>query len=488
MPDDPKAPGPLIFAKCKGSTESSALDNGGKATVAIVNHDQKLKLKFSHDPGDYRLGAFLRLTFASPTPEGAELRVKTRDGDKIEKHWDIAWSHPLQIRELPLSNEQLRMALEDGLKLKVKTKDHQYRILTDSETGSNRFKPHIFLDEGVGTPEQARLRLKLPDGRQPRGVLSSCISETLFAGARAGDSEAQKDLEEHLRQRGATHKNFPRDQHHPEALSAFSQAVSLGLVKTTYEEINQFLTRFRAANGLYVAPRAFRASDPGGMLEVSTEECLYLCPALARLGGLLEIPAWLKDAAGQMIKREKILRLRDHRYTRRGSSGSLVLRSWSRGIGWFLLATALTLREFQRFDLENESAFEELHEILRTTADFLARNQMANGRWGNIIGQTTHGTDTLGTAAIAAALALVSRQDRPIPAAWDRPYRRMAQNAVEGLEKFLSPDGYLRGALPHIPAEDLTPEAVQFLENHEGYTNSLAGSALLLLARGSLEQ
>jgi hypothetical protein len=67
-------------------------------------------------------------------------------------------------------------------------------------------------------------------------------------------------------------------------------------------------------------------------------------------------------------------------------------------------------------------------------------------------------------------------------------WRKEAVQAVDGLHSFLSPDGYLRGAHPHIPAGNLSPPAVALLEQNEGYTNSLAGSALLLLAKNALEQ
>ncbi|RRJ95687.1 hypothetical protein Ga0100231_016760 [Opitutaceae bacterium TAV4] len=111
--------------------------------------------------------------------------------------------------------------------------------------------------------------------------------------------------------------------------------------------------------------------------------------------------------------------------------------NWARGVAWYYLGLSATLAElhaggFDMGDLKDE--------LLRAT-DWICGWQRADGLWGGFLHEVNTRAETSGSSGIAAGLA-IGLHAGLLPSR----FRENARRAVAGLERFLTPDGFLSGA------------------------------------------
>jgi hypothetical protein len=119
------------------------------------------------------------------------------------------------------------------------------------------------------------------------------------------------------------------------------------------------------------------------------------------------------------------------------------LGSWSRDVGLYLLGLVRTLLELPTVD-------EALRAEVERLCAWVVQYQSKPGLWATYVDDLKTPPDTMGTAAIATALALAYTK-KLVPTR----YTTEVNNAVQVLKQFLTPDGFLTGAAPLYADEAL---------------------------------
>lgn len=116
-------------------------------------------------------------------------------------------------------------------------------------------------------------------------------------------------------------------------------------------------------------------------------------------------------------------------------NGHGYLPNWARGVAWYLLGFARVL------DVLNPGAeAADLYAEFRRAARWAMEFQRENGLWHCFLDDAQSAPDTSGSAGIAAALSLGARRGFLPSSARDAALR-----CVDGLETYLTPDGFLGG-------------------------------------------
>lgn len=119
------------------------------------------------------------------------------------------------------------------------------------------------------------------------------------------------------------------------------------------------------------------------------------------------------------------------------------LSMWSRDVGLYTLGLVRTLLELPTVD-------EELRAEVERLCAWVVQYQSKPGLWATYVDDLKTPPDTMGTAAIATALALAYTK-KLIPTR----YAVEVNSAVQVLKQFLTPDGFLTGAAPLYEDEAL---------------------------------
>ncbi len=119
------------------------------------------------------------------------------------------------------------------------------------------------------------------------------------------------------------------------------------------------------------------------------------------------------------------------------------LGTWSRDVGLYMLGLVRTLLELPTVD-------EELRAEVERLCAWVVQYQSKPGLWATYVDDLKTPPDTMGTAAIATALALAyTKKLTPTR------YAVEVNSAVQVLKQFLTPDGFLTGAAPLYEDEAL---------------------------------
>jgi rhamnogalacturonyl hydrolase YesR len=119
----------------------------------------------------------------------------------------------------------------------------------------------------------------------------------------------------------------------------------------------------------------------------------------------------------------------------RSDDGERGNRNWARGIAWQLLGTARTL-----VVAGNRSDISDLTAGLKRLGDWVRSFQRSDGLWSVFVDEPALMPDTGGSAGIAAALAIGANRG------WlDASAKAAAAKALAGLQRSLTPDGFLTG-------------------------------------------
>ena len=139
-----------------------------------------------------------------------------------------------------------------------------------------------------------------------------------------------------------------------------------------------------------------------------------------------------------------------------GSRGN---RNWARGVAWQLLGMARTLRV-----LPGHPDAPPLIEKFAELANWAHRFQRADGLWSVFVDEAEVAPDTSGSAGLAAAFAMGAN------AGWlDDSLRVCARQTLDGLQPYLTADGFLAGvaqlnkggeALQRAPYRVISPMAM----------------------------
>jgi rhamnogalacturonyl hydrolase YesR len=148
-------------------------------------------------------------------------------------------------------------------------------------------------------------------------------------------------------------------------------------------------------------------------------------------------------AVKQILLRHKYLFLNGNLHQRGTRSGHEGYANWARGVAWYLLGMARTLISLRK----NEGFYAldgvaEIEQLFREGTQWVLKYQQPGGLWYAFLKEALTGTDTSGSAGIAAALALGEKHKL-----LTFSVRENTEKTLNELFRHLTPDGFLTGAV-----------------------------------------
>lgn len=371
-------------------------------------------------------------------PKHVEARL-ARSGRELGV-MDIRYGCHCQMFELPLAAGYADAIVREGLRLRVPADQTPLWIFGGGElrgAGHEYLLPHLLTtdDQGVWNPAFARLASLA--SVQPFGWIEGCVLEGLTAlerGVPAWSGRAALALDQHLDLFFAGDRMTMEDPRSvPSDNTWFSVEATL-MIPSLVRRRRGHAMIAQARDWLMTRPLPKRDSSNGS----HSEGCYTVAYPLAEIARAKGDEAALNAALDHLLMRKHQLVRGDTLFQRnfggaRGHAGE----NWSRGIAWYMLghARVLQLAGIGASDKTKEAAAE-----LERVGRWAVPLQRADGLWACYAHRPETGPETSGTAGIAAAL-LLAHELGLAPAS----VKEVARRALHGLERHLSPDGFLHG-------------------------------------------
>lgn len=428
----------------------------GWSAVPIAGKGEELKLRWSGTSLEQRLlhsgqpGAAARLRIAIAVEMREETRVEAyllESGERLGL-FDVRYAYVFQPFEIPLTFDQVQGALREGVGLRIIGDSSVLWVFDELSGDAERrmFSPHLMLAEAGDRMEQFRNRLLSLDSLQPFGWLEGCVLDGLYAvrqmtSADAADGVIDAHLREYMDEEGSLRYE---DLHGRPADGRFSGIEStlpiavLAQRQPDHPAVDQLLAYWEAK----LLPEQGTLSQDGA---ITAEGAYTMGYPMAVIAAARANERLAQNAIRQMlIRRDRLTDERDL-YGIVRSDGQREMRNWARSYTWYMLGMVRTWIHLRRLPLFTElPGMNELSaEIRRISGIVLARRE-ADGLWACFLGEPETGTETSGSAGIAAALALGARHGLLSSEAFDA-----AKQALQALERHLTPDGILDGVCQH---------------------------------------
>lgn len=182
-------------------------------------------------------------------------------------------------------------------------------------------------------------------------------------------------------------------------------------------------------------------TSSGAVLEsgrLAAETCLTVAYPLAVIARAQNAPHLAGQALDQLAYCRNRLQKEDAIALRRFETGEIVYPNWSRGVGWFLLGHAMTVRALDGIaDVEEATAA--AHDACRE----VVRWQQPDGLWRSFLDDAQARPETSGSALIGAACAMLAKETG------DPQLAEASRRALAGMGDHFAPDGLLDGATQH---------------------------------------
>lgn len=378
-----------------------------------------------------------RLTSATDVREECVLELAT--ANQIIGTLDVRYAHYMQPFEIDIPLALLPQILSDGLTVKMikGTKPYWFFVQDSSGEIPDAFLPHLLFSDGNASGEAWKEKLLSFSSLSTFGWMEGCVLDGISMMAEKNASY-KKILQQHFNKyfanNGLVYETYNNERIHgkvdsvesllPFALLALQQPRHVMLQKA----IDFCLSKADASQVV--------ADTMNGQPVFKTEECYTLSYPLALLGKQFNNPGLEKMAIVNLQQRVKLLTTPDYIYQKKELSGKASFPNWARGVGWYLLGLAKSLPVLPR-----QPETDELRMDFQQAALMVIRHQRTDGLWNCFLHQPETGIDTSGSASIAAALAYgYSKQLLPTVCIV------AAEKCNQGLKKYLSPDGYLKGS------------------------------------------
>ena len=353
---------------------------------------------------------------------------------------DIKYGCHCQMFELPLAPGDADAIGREGLRLRVLENQTPLWIFGGTEVrgaGQEYLLPHLLTTDDHGLWNPAFARLASLASVQPFGWIEGCVLEGLTAlerGVPAWSGRAALALEQHLNLFFAGDRMTMEDPRSvPSDNTWFSVEATLMIPALVRRQPDHAMIA-HARDWLMKQPLPKRDSSNGS----HSEGCYTVAYPLAEIARARGDEAALHAALEHLLMRKHQLVRGDTLFQRnfggtRGHAGE----NWARGIAWYMLghARVLQLAGVGTNDRTKEAAAE-----LERVSRWIVASQREDGLWTCYAHRPETGPETSGTAGIAAAL-LVAHELGLAPAS----VKDVARRAIQGLERYLSPDGFLHG-------------------------------------------
>ena len=387
-------------------------------------------------------GAELRVTLGGEVPDVRAIRVALAASGRVLGEIDVRYGCTFQPFGLALNEADLRAALAEGLRLSA-TDAARGVLVLETEAGLDAgLGPHLVSAGGAMNTEDAwRVfdeALASTRTLQPFNWIEGCVMDGLRA---SGAEEALAEHVEYFFLGGRLDYTGPRGEPRRDEIFGIEALLPFAFLPAGHPGIQIMATYVAAktgADGLLLDRAEDAEGRPRAFTEITIEGCYTLSYPLAvgcRRDGR---EAWRELAWAQIEARCEHL-VRDGVVAQRARLGGEPEQAdWARACGWFLIGVARTAETLGECPPRIVAVF-------AAVARRAVERQRADGLWSVYLNEPETGSDTSGSAAIAAGLALGARLGLVVEPADRKNAAGAARRALPGFVPHLTGDGLLGG-------------------------------------------
>lgn len=386
----------------------------------------------------------LRLCSVMDTREEILINVFSAATKLLIGSFDIRYPHILQPFELLIDPSHQVDILRKGVSLQMVKGTVPVWFLSHHAPDdlNEALRPHLLLSNGKGDKDSFLKNLGSLNSIQQFGWMEGCVLDGLFDMFRkTGDHLYLSTINQHLNL--FFDKDKKLDYEDPRSNWVYDKIYGIEC-PLPIAVIAKLEPRHAVLQQL--ADYCFANKTEDGLIgggHITTEGCYTLAYPMAETAVALVNPELAELAIKQNLLRHKYLFLDGHIHQRGTREGHAGYASWARGVAWYLLGMARTLISLEKLngfsDLEGVAEMRQLYE---NGVKWALKYQQVNGLWYVFLREALTGTDTSGSAGIAAAMALGEKHGL-----LSFSVKKYAEKTKDELFRHLTPDGFLNGAV-----------------------------------------
>ncbi|WP_276169062.1 glycoside hydrolase family 88 protein [Zobellia alginiliquefaciens] len=378
---------------------------------------------------------FFRISIAQETWDEKLLKIRIPDTEIDIGSIAIKSSSVLVPYELEIDKKHVRSINKHGLVLFLEASEPLWIFDRQSIDGNNQLLlPHLCVStEKNGSVETFLDNFMSLNSIQAFGWREGTVLDGLWQiYSQKGTQQALDIIKKHFDLFFDDNKNLIYENAH--SMPKFNQIDGI-------ESTIPFATLARLDASHPILKTVVKAWDSytkeNGMVtdghSLTAEGCYTVAYPMAVIGKLWKRKDLMQNALEQL--RHRFVLLNNGSFYLRYNQGEKTYKNWARGAAWFLLGSVRTISE-----LEGEIEDQVIIEKFREGVDIVVAMQRENGLWNCFMDQDV-APDTSGSAGISAAI-MTGVQNGYL----ESKYAIYAKKCWIGLQQYLTPDGFLKGA------------------------------------------
>lgn len=377
----------------------------------------------------------LLITVAMETWDKKLLHVSIPDTDIYLGEIAVSYSSVLVPYELKIDSKYVHQINRHGLEIKLEAgSPFWFFYKQDSKTDNRLFLPHLVVSEHeTGTTADFLDRFMSVDSIQAFGWREGTVLDGLWQiYSRKKEKRALQAIDQHLNLFFDDHQHLKYETAHStpkenqidgiESTIPFATLARLEphhpILKTV---VNAWDAYIEKKNGMVIEGSS-----------ITAEGCYTVAYPMAVIGNAWQQDS-LKNKALEQLKHRFVL-IENGDFYLRYNKGNRTYRNWARGAAWFLIGFARTISE-----LDHALPDREYIDKFKEGVDIAVSMQRNGGLWSSFMHKDVP-ADTSGSAGISAAI-LTGINSGFLPGS----YREVAEKCWNGLQKYITPEGLLKG-------------------------------------------
>ena len=379
---------------------------------------------------------WLRVSIAQQIRDEKLLHVSIPETEIYLGAIDIRFSSILVPYEFEIKKEYISKIQKHGLELTLEAPSALWIFDTEApEVNNQAFLPHLLTsDKKEGKIDDFLNCFLSVNSIQAFGWREGTVLDGLWQiHDKKRDRRALEAIQQHFDLFFDDQQNLVYEDGHSrpkfnridgiESTIPFATLARLDANHPILKTVVEGWERLKKKNGAVIDENSYTA-----------EGCYTIAYPMAVIGKAWRDVELMQEAFTQLKHRfvlfnDGILYLRYH------GNGNYTYPNWARGAAWTLLGFARTITE-----LKDVMEDKEIIDKFREGIELAISMQGKNGLWHCFMHRPEVLPDTSGSAGIAAAI-LTGIQNGFLP----ESYKIHALNCWEGLQPYISPDGFLRG-------------------------------------------
>lgn len=405
----------------------------GWQTTTVTSADKPpLLLAWPDLPADARSTHF-RIAIGLDERDEKTLEIFLPKPQRVIGSIELRFVSQFQVYQLPLTALDMVEVRREGLALRL-ARGSNLEILTGGADAPAALMPHLLIPGTTQPLEEFFARMNSLACVQQFGWMEGCVLDGLLDLAELPHHAAMKEMARKHMALFFKDGKLIYENH----LSVPSDGKIYGIEGTLPFAA---LARVEPQSPLHeLALQSWRGRKrPGGSIQdgtnMTSEGAYTVGYALAEIARARKSDELMQQALAQVRLRQAALFDGKQFCRTLDDAGKRGNRNWARGIAWQILGLARTL-----VVAKDRSDIADLVASLQQFGAWAIKLQRDDGLWSVFADEPKLTPDTAGSAGIAAALAIAARHR------WlDAAARAAAQKTLAGLQKHLTPDGFLGG-------------------------------------------